>query len=106
MDKRKRQDRMQWVTPGVFTGGTALQEMVEHMSITTQHERKESKSFPLEKGEELEEKVKRLESQLKEWEQRWMKQMKAAQHEREHLQQLVLMLKKEWEMERDEHRNR
>ncbi len=106
MDKRKRQDRMQWVTPGVFTGGTALQHIVEHISVTKPLDKKESQSYPLEKGEELEEKVERLEAQLKEWEQRWIKQMRIAQQERERLQQLVLLLKKEWEMERDEYRDR
>lgn len=106
MEKRKRNDNMHWVPPGVLSGNAKLQNLVEHVSITKQADDKESKPVSQDKLAELEKKVKSLESQVLEWEQRWAKFVKAAQQEREHLYTIVLLLKKEWEMERDEHRHR
>jgi hypothetical protein len=105
MEKRKRREKKNWVTPGVFRGEPAIQNMVEQVSMTKQVARKESDADTLEKVKWLEEKVKNLEQQVTQWEERLGAYMKASRQEREHLQRIVLLLKKEWEMERDAHRH-
>ncbi len=106
MDKRKRNDNMLWMTPGVFSGSAKLQDLVEHVSITRQATEKESNPASHKKIAELADQVKSLELQVKELEQRWSQFVRESQQEREHLYRIVLLLKKEWELERDEHRHR
>ncbi|MGM0711658.1 hypothetical protein [Brevibacillus parabrevis] len=55
--------------------------------------------------EKLEQEVAALKESLAAWEKRWKKAEEEQSKERQHLYQVVLSLKKEWESERNEHRH-
>lgn len=114
MEKRKKWDLPHWVTPGVFSGNFVVDEAVERTSSvnlsgkpleTTIEIRTQTDPILREQVEKLELEIATLREQLASWEKR-MKQLEEEQSkERQHLYQVVLSLKKEWESQRNEHRH-
>jgi dynactin complex subunit len=106
MEKRRRNEPVHWVTPGVFTGTIHVQETLEQECVNNLPVRAREETALTQKIQALEEEMQTLKNQLQELEKKWAQFVKNNQREREHLYQVVLSLKKEWEMERDEHRHR
>lgn len=115
MEKRKKWELPHWVTPGVFSGHYVAEEAVERVSIAKPIEITVPLPLAAEKNGELEalrQQVKKLEEEMQElkgmvasWEKRCQEMEQEQDKERQHLYQVVLALKKEWEQERDEHRD-
>ncbi|MCM3077843.1 MULTISPECIES: hypothetical protein [Brevibacillus] len=114
MEKKKKWDLPHWVTPGVFSGQYVVDEAVERITCLKPVEMNLQKPQVVEKKveENLKEQIQRLELELKEvkeqlagWEKRSLEAEEAQTKERQHLYQVVLSLKKEWENERHAHRD-
>lgn len=125
MEKRKKWDLPHWVTPGVFSGSYVVDEAVERITSFKPMEFTLQKPSGSEKqsDENLKEAVKQVEERLTErireleqkllevkeqaaaMEKRWKAAEEAQAKERQHLYQVVLSLKKEWENERNAHRD-
>jgi len=125
MEKRKKWDLPHWVTPGVFSGNYVVDEAVERITSFKPMEFTLQKPSGSEKqsDENLTEAVKQVEERLTErireleqklievkeqaaaMEKHWKAAEEAQAKERQHLYQVVLSLKKEWENERNAHRD-
>lgn len=108
MERRKKGDNGQWVTPGVFSGSFVVEEAVEKTNTVRQCEQ----PLPAVEEQQLQMKMEQLETQLTDLrealvssEDRWKRMEADFKKEREYLYQVVLSLKKEWENERNEHRH-
>ncbi|NGQ97305.1 hypothetical protein G3578_19390 [Brevibacillus sp. SYP-B805] len=106
MEKRRKSEKPHWVTPGVFSGAVQTQERLGQEPVSHALAQAEEQSELIGKITSLEQDMQTLQRQLQEWEKKWAHFVKASQRDREHLYQVVLSLKKEWEMERDENRHR
>lgn len=114
MEKKKKWDLPHWVTPGVFSGQYVVDEAVERITCLkpmeiTLHKPAETDQKAADEMKEqvqrLELEIKQLKEQLVTWEQRYKEAEEAQTKERQHLYQVVLSLKKEWENERHAHRD-
>ncbi|WP_400163736.1 hypothetical protein ACAF76_011745 [Brevibacillus sp. TJ4] len=115
MEKRKKWEVQHWITPGVFSGHYVAEEAVERISTAQSLEISVPIPQANEKKEELEalrQQVHTLQAELREVKElldRWEKKSAEleAEHakERQHLYQVVLSLKQEWEKERNEDRD-
>jgi len=109
MDKKRKTEPILWLTPGVFSGPVEAKEAIGRIR-EPDHPAEESPQADLRLAREqltrLEEQVRQLQDALQSQDQRMEKLLEEQRKEREHLYQVVLSLKKEWEMERDAHRHR
>jgi len=125
MEKRKKWDLPHWVTPGVFSGKYVVDEAVERitsfkpMEITLQkpsssekqedeackEEMKQVEEKLMEQIQQLEVKLNEAKEQFAAAEKRWQAAEETQAKERQHLYQVVLSLKKEWENERNANRD-
>ena len=115
MEKRKKWEVPHWVMPGVFSGHYVAEEAVERVStakpieitvpIPTAADKKAELEALTLQVQKLEEELHELKGVLASWEKRYQEMEQEQSKERQHLYQVVLALKKEWERDRDEHRH-
>jgi len=115
MEKRKKGELPHWVMPGVFSGPVVAEEAVERMNPAKRMEITVAIPATGDRKEELEDltrQLQKLEAELEELKEAlsgWVKRVEEMERdqakERQHLYQVVLALKKEWERNRDEHRH-
>lgn len=128
MEKRRKWDLPHWVTPGVFSGNFVVDEAVERISIVKPMEKQAEQSIDQETEakmerrtdhlmleqteterkeyrEKLEQEIQSLKEAIASWEERFKQLEKEQTKQLQYLYQVVLSLKKEWESERNEHRD-
>jgi flagellar motility protein MotE (MotC chaperone) len=118
VEKRKRGEPPHWVMPGVFSGHVIVEEAVERVTSVklpellpfegqAPNEQVKQPEEPTwkERIEQLEAQVAELKQSLAAWEERFKALEAEQKRDCEYLYQVVLSLKKEWEKERDEHRD-
>jgi predicted RNase H-like nuclease (RuvC/YqgF family) len=108
MDKRKKNEPNIWVTPGVFSGSSDIEEAVGKINTLKQTEStpgSDDTQYLRDKMEQMNQQITQLQESLEAWELRWQALEEESKRERQYLYQVVLSLKKEWERERHEHRH-
>ncbi len=107
MDRKKRPEQPCWITSGLFDGMFEVQEAVGQIDYVKKSVRTHAEADPelVSRLEALEGRVEQLARELAAWAKNWQTFQEAGTRDREHLYQVVLSLKKEWEAGRDEHRD-
>lgn len=115
MEKRKKWELPHWVTPGVFSGHYVAEEAVERISsaksieisvpVPQAGDKKEEYEALRQQVNKLQEELQEVKALLAGWEKRCQELEIEQAKERQHLYQVVLTLKQEWENERNEHRH-
>ncbi len=100
MEKRRKGDQVQWITPGAFCGIVEADDAVQRISATQETGSQINQDQVQEKIHQLENQLAAMQASLAEWEKKFQKAEAEHKKEREHLYQVVLMLKREWELQR------
>ncbi|MBO8162951.1 MAG: hypothetical protein H0Z34_04410 [Brevibacillus sp.] len=99
MARQKHSQTGYWITPGVFRGSFEVEHAVGQTAFVKKMPEEETTQE--ERIRRMEEQLQQVCSELERYQQEWEQFQEEMEKEREHLYQVVLSLKKEWESRRE-----